>query len=146
MVVQGVYDRRWIMTLRIAQIGLLVREYDEAIAFYRDALGCVVIEDTALANGKRWVRIAASGDGGVELLRSRAVTPEQQSAVGKQAGGRVFMFLETDDFERDHASMSREGVRFVEPPREEAYGKVAVFVDLYGNRIDLIQPRGASGA
>lgn len=145
MVVQDAYDRRLIMALRVAQVAILVREYDEAIAFYRDALGFTVVEDSPLANGKRWVRMAAPG-AGVQLLLSRAVTPAQLAVVGNQAGGRVFMFIETDDFERDHASMSRNGVRFVEPPREEAYGKVAVLLDLYGNRIDLIEPRRPSAA
>jgi catechol 2,3-dioxygenase-like lactoylglutathione lyase family enzyme len=134
------------MALRIAQVALLIREYDEAVAFYRGALGFVVVEDTPRANGKRWVRMAAPGGHGIELLLSRAVTPEQKTAVGNQAGGRVFMFLETDDFNLDHATMVRNGVRFVEPPREETYGKVAVFVDLYGNRIDLIERRRASSA
>jgi predicted enzyme related to lactoylglutathione lyase len=115
---------------------LLIREYDEAIAFYVDTVGFTLIEDTTLGDGKRWVRV---GGGGMELLLARAVG-EQRARVGDQTGGRVFLFVETDDFARDHARLTSRGVRFVEPPRHEPYGVVAVFEDLYGNRIDLIQP------
>lgn len=139
--------RRKAVIHRIAQVALLVREYDEAIRFYTRKLGFVVLEDTDLGRAKRWVRIAASprtgsaGTAGVELLLARAATPEQESRVGNQTGGRVFLFLETDDFPRDHRILRDRGVAFAEAPREEPYGTVAVLLDLYGNRIDLIQPR-----
>jgi catechol 2,3-dioxygenase-like lactoylglutathione lyase family enzyme len=128
-------------TRRIAHISLLVREYDEAIEFYVQKLGFSLLEDTDLGGGKRWVRVGAGGVGGCALLLARAVTDEQRSQVGHQAGGRVFLFLETDDFARDHASMQAHGVVFHGAPREEPYGTVVVFEDLYGNRCDLIQPR-----
>jgi catechol 2,3-dioxygenase-like lactoylglutathione lyase family enzyme len=123
--------------MRVARVSLLVREYDEAIAFYVDTLGFALLEDTALGDDKRWVRV---GGGGMELLLARAVGDAQRARVGDQAGGRVWLFVETDDFARDHARLVSRGVRFVERPRHETYGVVAVFEDLYGNRIDLIQP------
>lgn len=130
------------MAMRIAQVAVLVREYDEAIGFYRDALGFEVSEDTNLGGGKRWVRLGPpGGECGAEILLSRAVTEEQRAQVGRQAGGRVMVFIETDNLTREHARMSARGVVFTEPPREAPYGRVAVFVDLYGNRIDLIEPR-----
>ncbi len=126
------------MSRRIALATLLVREYDEAIRFFTRALGFTLLEDTARGPGKRWVRVAPAGGSGGELLLARAATPEQERAIGNQAGGRVFLFLESDDFERDHARMRAEGVRFTEEPRQEQYGSVVVFLDLYGNRWDLI--------
>lgn len=129
------------MIAGITQFALLVREYDEAIRFYRDALGFVVREDTPLEDGKRWVRIGAPALGGTELLLSRAVDGVQSVLVGNQAGGRVLMFFRTESFDADYALFRSRGVEFVEAPRDEPYGKVAVFKDLYGNRIDLIQPR-----
>ena len=128
------------MTQRLAQIALLVREYDEAIAFYRDMLGFTLIEDTDRGSGKRWVRLAPPGSSGVELLLARAVTDEQRSRIGNQTGGRVFLFLETDDFDRDYETYRRLGIRFIRPPSVEAFGKVSVLEDLYGNKIDLIEP------
>lgn len=125
----------------IAALALLVRDYDEAIAFYTSALGFELIEDTRLGGGKRWVRVAPKGGAGTCLLLAQADGPEQTARVGDQAGGRVFLFLHTDDFWRDHAAMLARGVRFLEPPREERYGTVAVFEDLYGNRWDLLQMR-----
>jgi len=125
---------------RIAMIAILVREYDEAIRFYTDKLGFELLEDTDLGRGKRWVRIAPPGKGSAEFLLARAVNAEQSSRVGNQTGGRVFLFLETDDIERDYRLMSDRGVEFMEPPRVEPYGKVAVFLDLYGNKADLIEP------
>jgi catechol 2,3-dioxygenase-like lactoylglutathione lyase family enzyme len=118
---------------------LLVDDYDEAISFFVDSLGFELREDTAMAEGKRWIVVAPQGapDG---LLLARAVGERQRSAVGDQSGGRVFLFLETDDFARDYLAYTERGVRFVEPPRPEAYGTVAVFEDLYGNRCDLIEP------
>jgi len=124
---------------RLSLTALLVRDYDEAIAFYRGNLGFEVIEDTQLSAGKRWVIVAPRGGGGA-LLLARADTDRQRAAVGEQSGGRVFLCLETDDFARDHAEYSARGVTFLEEPRHEPYGTVAVFKDLYGNRWDLIQP------
>jgi catechol 2,3-dioxygenase-like lactoylglutathione lyase family enzyme len=123
----------------LAAVALLVRDYDEAIAFFTGTLGFQLLEDSQRPDGKRWVRVAPAG-GGSALLLARAATPEQAARVGDQAGGRVFLFLQTDDFERDHAAMLGRGVRFVEEPRHEAYGTVAVFLDLYANRWDLLQP------
>ena len=128
------------MTQRIAQIALLVREYDEAIRFYVDKLGFKLLEDTDLGQGKRWVRVAPATSGGVELLLARATTAEQESRIGNQTGGRVFLFLETDDFAHDYQAMQSKGVVFIREPRVEPYGTVAVFLDLYGNKIDLIEP------
>jgi catechol 2,3-dioxygenase-like lactoylglutathione lyase family enzyme len=133
------------MSPRLAQVSLLVRDYDEAIAFFTGGLGFVLLEDSPLGGAKRWVVVAppAAGEGeGATLLLARAATPEQERRVGDQAGGRVFLFLRTDDFARDHAAFRARGVRFVEEPRDEAYGRVAVFLDLYGNRWDLVEPRG----
>ena len=131
------------MRQRIAHVALVVRDYDEALAFYCGTLGFTVVEDIDQpAQGKRWVTIAPPGDrGGTTLLLARAASPEQEPFVGNQAGGRVFLFLETDDFWRDYRRMTADGVRFVRPPSEEAYGTVAVFVDLYGTRWDLLQYR-----
>ena len=128
------------MPRRIASVALVVRDYDEALAFYRDALGFDVLNDSDLGDGKRWIEVAPSG-GGTTLLLAGATNPRQLDAVGNQSGGRVFLFLETDDFERDYEAMQSRGVQFVEQPRREAYGTVAVFADLYGNRWDLIQPK-----
>jgi catechol 2,3-dioxygenase-like lactoylglutathione lyase family enzyme len=119
-------------------MALLVRDYDEAIGFFTRALGFTLLEDSPRENGKRWVRVAPPGGAGAALLLARAATPEQLRAVGNQSGGRVFMFLETDDFERDYGHMQSEGVRFTEQPRHEEYGTVAVFLDLYGNKWDLV--------
>jgi catechol 2,3-dioxygenase-like lactoylglutathione lyase family enzyme len=125
---------------RLAHVAVVVRDYDEALAYYRGVLGFHVIEDTALGNGKRWVLVAPPGGRGASLLLAKAATAEQASRVGNQTGGRVFLFLHTDDFERDYREMQARGVQFVEPPRHEAYGTVAVFADLYGNRWDLVEP------
>jgi catechol 2,3-dioxygenase-like lactoylglutathione lyase family enzyme len=124
----------------LACIALLVRDYDEAIAYYTGVLGFELVEDRPMEAGKRWVRVRPRG-GGCSLLLARAANQEQAQAVGRQTGGRVFLFLHTDDFARDYREWSAAGVRFREPPREEAYGTVAVFEDLYGNAWDLIQPR-----
>jgi catechol 2,3-dioxygenase-like lactoylglutathione lyase family enzyme len=129
---------------RIAQVALLVHDYDEAIAFFTRALGFELIEDSPRPDGKRWVLVAPPGGTGSALLFARAATPEQQRAVGNQAGGRVFLFLATDDFERDYRHMTAHGVRFTEEPRQEAYGTVVVFLDLYGNKWDLIGPAAPS--
>ncbi|MCF7223839.1 VOC family protein [Marilutibacter chinensis] len=129
------------MRRHIASIALLVHDYDEAIAWYRDALGFALIEDTDQGGGKRWVRMAPGSDPRFSLLLARADNPRQQAVVGDQHGGRVGYFLYTDDFQRDFAAMTHKGVRFLEAPREEAYGTVAVFEDLYGNRWDLLEPK-----
>ena len=129
------------MTQRLGHVALVVRDYGEAIAFYTQSLGFQLIEDTDLGNGKRWVLVRPSGSTGTDLLLARAVTPEQASRIGNQTGGRVFLFLHTDDFWHDYREFTARGVKFVHPPSEESYGKVAVFEDLYGNKWDLIQPK-----
>ncbi|WEK48575.1 MAG: VOC family protein [Candidatus Kaistia colombiensis] len=125
---------------RLAALALVVRDYDEAIAWYRDRLGFVCIEDTPLGEGKRWVLMAAGEAAETQILLARARGDEQQQAVGHQSGGRVFLFLHSDDFERDFAALRARGVLFLEAPRHEPYGIVAVFEDLYGNKWDLLQP------
>lgn len=129
------------MSRRITQIALLVRDYDEAIAWYTNAFGFALLEDSDLGNGKRWVRIAPAADAAFSLLLAKATTPEQIACIGNQHGGRVGFFLHTDDFARDHARLTAAGAHFEESPRHEAYGTVVVFRDLYGNRWDLIEPR-----
>lgn len=123
----------------LAQVTFLVRDYDEAIAYFTRALAFTLLEDTPQGPEKRWVVVAPSSGEGGRLLLARAATPEQAAAIGRQAGGRVAFFLETDDFDRDWKAMTAAGVQFLEPPRLEPYGKVAVFADLYGNRWDFIQ-------
>lgn len=122
----------------LAHIALLVRDYDEAIAFFTKALGFSLIEDTPQGDGKRWVLVAPPG-GRTSLLLAKAATPQQIAMIGHQGGGRVFLFLHTDDFSRDYEAMRSRGVIFRETPREEPYGIVAVFEDLCGNKWDLIQ-------
>lgn len=128
------------MSQSIATIALVVRDYDEAIIFYRDKLGFALVADTPLGGGKRWVLVAPVG-GGARLLLAKADGAAQVARIGDQTGGRVGLFLKTDDFERDHAAYSERGVKFLEAPRHESYGSVAVFEDLYGNKWDLIQPK-----
>ncbi len=128
---------------RLSLVTVVVHEYDEAVRFYVDALGFVLIEDNPLGD-KRWVVVSPGGDGGCALLLARAATDAQRSRVGDQTGGRVGFFLDTDDFAADHERMQAAGVRFVEGPRQEAYGTVAVFEDLYGNRWDLVQRNRAT--
>lgn len=132
------------MAQTIAAVALVVPDYDEAITWYTGTLGFDLVEDTPLGGGKRWVVVAPPGSSGTRLLLARAATPEQRARVGDQTGGRVFLFLHTDDFRRDHAAYLARGVEFVEAPREESYATVAVFRDCYGNRWDLIQPRHAA--
>jgi catechol 2,3-dioxygenase-like lactoylglutathione lyase family enzyme len=132
------------MAQRIAAVSLLVPEYDEAIAFFCDVLGFELLEDTPLGGDKRWVRVRPPGSGGTDLLLARAATDEQRARIGDQAGGRVWLFLHTDDFARDHARYLAGGVEFVREPRQEPYGTVAVFLDAFGNRWDLIEPAEAS--
>src|SRR5512137_1711399 len=128
------------MKQSLAQIAIVVRDYDEAIRFYCDILHFTLLEDTKLSETKRWVRVAPPGSDGCGLLLARAASPEQESRIGNQAGGRVFLFLHTDDFDRDYQNLLDKGVRIVREPSTEPYGKVAVFADLYGNLWDLIQP------
>jgi len=126
------------MRQTLAHIALVVRNYDEAIAFYTQVFGFNLIEDTDLGGGKRWVLVAPPGSG-ASLLLAQAVSPEQASRIGNQTGGRVFLFLHTDDFWRDYRALQSRNVKFVRDPKEEAYGTVAVFADLYGNLWDLIE-------
>ena len=127
------------MPQSIAQLALVVHDYDEAIAFFTERLGFALLEDSPREGGKRWVVVAPPDSRGASLLLARAVTADQSSRVGNQTGGRVFLFLETDNLWRDYAAMRELGVEFVEEPREEEYGMVVVFRDLYGNKWDLVQ-------
>jgi catechol 2,3-dioxygenase-like lactoylglutathione lyase family enzyme len=129
------------MRQHIAHVALVVADYDEAIEFYTKKLHFTLVDDTYQpAQDKRWVVVAPPGDaGGTTLLLARASTPDQAKFVGNQSGGRVFLFLATDDFWRDYNEMTRNGITFVRPPSEQDYGTVAVFEDLYGNRWDLVQ-------
>jgi len=127
------------MKQHIGGLALVVADYDEAIAWYTRVLGFELLEDTDMGGGKRWVMLAPPGSQETRLLLAKAATPEQQASVGHQAGGRVFLFLHTDDFWRDYQRMKAAGATFCEEPREEAYGTVVVFQDLYGNRWDLLQ-------
>jgi catechol 2,3-dioxygenase-like lactoylglutathione lyase family enzyme len=124
----------------IAHLALVVNDYDEAIAFYTEKLDFRLIEDTRLSESKRWVIVAPPGSGQCSLLLAKAAGEQQRKAVGNQTGGRVFLFLHTDNFYRDYQAMLEKGVRFVRPPAQELYGTVAVFEDLYGNLWDLIEP------
>jgi len=121
-------------------IAVIVRDYDEAIAWYRDALGFALLEDSDRGGGKRWVRMAPRGNAGFSLLLAKAATARQATGIGDQHGGRVGFFLQTDDFAGDHARLVAAGADFEEAPRHEVYGSVVVFRDLYGNRWDLIGP------
>lgn len=123
----------------IGSIALVVADYDEAIAWYTRVMGFTLVEDTALGADKRWVLLAPPGAQETRILLAKASTPEQRARVGDQTGGRVFLLLHTDDFWRDYRQMLASGAVFHEPPREEAYGTVAVFEDLYGNRWDLLE-------
>jgi catechol 2,3-dioxygenase-like lactoylglutathione lyase family enzyme len=127
------------MLQTLGYVALVVRDYDEALAFFTGLLGFKLIEDTPLEPGKRWVLISPPGSSGTSLLLARAATPEQASRIGNQTGGRVFLFLHTDDFWRDYRQMMARGIKFRRPPREEVYGTVAVFEDLYGNLWDLLE-------
>ena len=126
--------------MQLALATLLVHDYDEGIAWFVDVLGFHLVEDTELGNGKRWVVVSPAADGGTGLLLARPGDDVQSARVGDQTGGRVGFFLRSEDFEADHARMAAAGVRFVEEPRREPYGTVAVFLDCSGNRWDLVQP------
>ena len=126
----------------LALVSLVVREYAQALDFYVGTLGFTVVEDTPVAEqNKRWVVVEPPGAPGARLLLARASSPEQVAHIGNQTGGRVFLFLRTDDFRRDYENYCAKGVKFVRGPTEEPYGTVAVFEDLYGNLWDLVQPR-----
>ena len=134
------------MNQTLLHVALVVRDYDEAIDFYCGKLHFTLVEDTYQPEqDKRWVVIAPPGSTGATLVLARASTPEQQPCIGNQAGGRVFLFLQTDDFWRDYSDMVHRGIRFVREPKQASYGTVAVFEDLYGNRWDLIQPTSRHG-
>lgn len=127
------------MNQSIAHIALIVDDYDEAIKFYTEKLDFVLIDDTAQSETKRWVLVAPKGDGGCSLLLAKGVGDEQRSRIGNQTGGRVFLFLKTDDFWRDYEKLTSRDVKFVRDPKVEEYGTVAVFEDLYGNLWDLVE-------
>lgn len=133
------------MPQTIAHVTLVIRDYDEAIAYYTRILGFTLVEDSPSTDregrDKRWVLVAPTGSIGTMLLLAKASNPEEVARVGNQTGGRVFLFLHTDDFWRDYDAFAARGVRFVREPKEEEYGTVAVFEDLYGNRWDLLQPK-----
>lgn len=131
------------MRQRIGLTTLVVRNYDEALSYYTQKLGFVLIEDTIIDDTKRWIVVAPQGATESGLLLARAANKGQKKAVGLQAGGRVFLFLHTDDFQRDFIAYKNRGVAFLEDPRQEPYGIVAMFADLYGNRWDLIEPNGS---
>ncbi|GAA4271079.1 VOC family protein [Aquimarina gracilis] len=127
------------MQRKIGAITLVVKDYDEAIRFYVEKLGFILVEDTKLDDKKRWVLVTPSGHTETNILLAKADGPEQEKAIGNQTGGRVFLFLHTDDFWRDYTKMKNKEVSFLEEPREEIYGTVVVFEDLYGNTWDLLQ-------
>lgn len=128
------------MQQRIAQLALVVKDYDEAIMFYRDILKFRLVEDSTLSSTKRWVVMAPPGNSNTCILLAKAANEEQLSRVGNQTGGRVFLFLYTDDFKRDYEYYMSAGINFIRSPSQEDYGTVAVFEDLYGNLWDLIEP------
>ena len=130
------------MSQSIATVSLLVADYDDAISFYCDTLGFDLVADTDLGGGKRWVVVAPPGRSGAQLLLARAEGEAQRAAIGNPGGGRVMFFLQTNNFPKDHAALLERGVPYIEAPRHDAYGTVAVFTDLYGNKWDLIQPKG----
>jgi catechol 2,3-dioxygenase-like lactoylglutathione lyase family enzyme len=131
------------MPQSLAHVTLLVRDYDEALVFFTESLGFRVVEDTPLPANKRWLVVAPPGSRSASLLLAQASTPEQLQQIGHQAAGRVFLFLHTDDFWRDYHLMLAANVKFLEQPRQESYGNVAVFEDLYGNKWDLLEPQDA---
>ena len=129
------------MKQSILHVALIVKDYDEAIKFYCKKLNYTLIDDTyQAAQDKRWVVVSPPGNNGTNLLLARASTPQQEQFIGNQSGGRVFLFLQTDDFWRDYNAMLETGIKFVREPKDEEYGTVAVFEDLYGNLWDLFQP------
>ena len=129
------------MNQRLAHIALIVNDYDEAIKFYTEKLNFILVEDTVLSKTKRWVLVRPKNADSCCLLLAKAATDEQKSRIGNQTGGRVFLFLHTDDFWRDYNRMTAEGIKFIREPADEEYGMVSVFEDLYGNLWDLIEPK-----
>ncbi|CAN5785340.1 VOC family protein [soil metagenome] len=129
------------MNQRLVQIAIVVKDYGEAIAFYTQKLNFILIEDTVLSEAKRWVVIKPNGEGGCNILLAKAANEEQESRIGNQTGGRVFLFMHTDNLKRDYENMRANNIEFVRMPSEEVYGTVAVFKDLYGNLWDLIEPK-----
>lgn len=127
------------MSQAITRVAVVVRDYDEAIAYFTSSLGFELLEDTPMGSGKRWVVVAPQGSTGTAIVLARAANAEQESRIGNQTGGRVLLFLHTDDFDRDYGLMKARGVRFTEEPRRESFGTAVVFEDLYGNRWDLVQ-------
>jgi len=132
------------MTQTLGHVTLVIRDYDEAIAFFTGPLGFELLEDTPLGGGKRWVVVRPRGSRGASVLLARSSGSEQEARIGNQTGGRVFLFLYTDDCRRDYRAMKSRGIKFSEEPRDEAYGTVAVFEDLYGNRWDLLEVPSAT--
>ena len=128
------------MNQKLAHVAIVVRDYDEAIKFYTEQLHFILLEDTKLSETKRWVLISPPGSKGCNLLLAKAANDEQKSRVGNQTGGRVFLFLYTDDFTRDYKNLQHQGIKIIREPSVETYGTVAVFADLYGNLWDLIEP------
>jgi len=128
------------MKQKLAHIAIVVKDYDEAINFYTEKLGFRLVEDSILSDTKRWVLVAPPGSDGCMLLLAKAASPQQESRIGNQAGGRVFLFLHTDDFQRDYQNLLNHNITIVHEPSVEAYGTVAVFQDLYGNLWDLVEP------
>jgi len=133
------------MKQTLGHVALVVRDYDEALEFFTHTLNFRVVEDTRQSETKRWVLVAPPGSEGTTLLLAQAATPEQESRIGNQTGGRVFLFLHTDDFWRDYREMIARNVKFIREPIEEPYGTVAVFEDLYGNKWDLLELKNSSG-
>ncbi|MGH7561746.1 MAG: VOC family protein [Gemmatimonadales bacterium] len=129
------------MSQRLALVAVLVRDYDEAIRYFTTVLGFELLEDSPRSDGRRWVVVGPAGSRGANLLLAKASSPVQSGRIGDQTGGRVFLFLHSSNFAADHAALAQRGVRFLEAPRDEPYGTVAVFEDLYGNKWDLIQPK-----
>lgn len=129
------------MNQRIVQLALVVRDYDEAIAFYTEKLGFELVEDTVMSETKRWVVVKPKGEGSCNLLLAKAANEDQQKAIGNQTGGRVFLFLHTDDIKRDYANLIANNVKIVRELEDHPYGIVTVFEDLYGNLWDLIEPK-----
>ena len=130
------------MKQALANISIVVKDYDKAISFYTEKLKFDLIEDTPLSDIKRWVRVRPKGSNGCCLLLAKAKNDEEQSRIGNQTGGRVFLFLYTDDFERDYQNLLNQKIKIIRPPSVFDYGKVAVFADIYGNLWDLIEPKG----
>jgi catechol 2,3-dioxygenase-like lactoylglutathione lyase family enzyme len=128
------------MNQRLAHIAIVVKDYDEAIKYYTEKLHFTLVEDTSLSETKRWIIVAPKGEGSCSLLLAKAANEEQESRVGNQTGGRVFLFLHTDDFARDYKNLLEQGIKIVKQPAVEPHGTVAVFEDLYGNLWDLIEP------